>query len=110
MQSKPSISVDTWFFKNSKKIVYDHHCNFFYDGKITEQSLVWKGGEDDWTPLKNIPEIFDLLSVSERKQVFYLLILILFMALLDVIGVASIMPFIGVLTNSFIEGSRKISK
>ena len=49
--------------------------------------------------MKSFKKIFDLLSVSERKQVFYLLIMILFMALLDVIGVASIMPFIGVLTN-----------
>ena len=40
-----------------------------------------------------------ILSPPERKQVFYLLIMVLFMALLDVVGVASIMPFIAVLTN-----------
>ncbi len=49
--------------------------------------------------MKTFKKIFDLLSSRERRQVFYLLIMILFMALLDVIGVASIMPFIGVLSN-----------
>ena len=49
--------------------------------------------------MKNFKKIFDLLSHRERRQVIYLLIMILFMALLDVLGVASIMPFIAVLTN-----------
>ena len=49
--------------------------------------------------MKTFKKIFDLLSPRERRQVFYLLIMILIMALLDVIGVASIMPFIGVLSN-----------
>ena len=49
--------------------------------------------------MKTFKKIFDLLSPRERRQVFYLLIMILIMALLDVIGVASIMPFIAVLTN-----------
>ncbi len=49
--------------------------------------------------MKNLKKILELLSSHERKQVIYLLIMILFMALLDTIGVASIMPFIAVLTN-----------
>ena len=49
--------------------------------------------------MKTFNKIFDLLSRRERKQVFFLLIMILVMALLDVVGVASIMPFIAVLTN-----------
>ena len=49
--------------------------------------------------MKTFKKIFDLLSSRERKQVFYLLIMILFMALLDTLGVASIMPFIAVLTS-----------
>lgn len=49
--------------------------------------------------MKTLKKIFDLLSPPERKQVFNLLIMVLFMALLDVVGVASIMPFIAVLTN-----------
>jgi len=49
--------------------------------------------------MKNFKKILNLLSHNERRQVMYLLIMILFMALLDVLGVASIMPFIAVLTN-----------
>ena len=41
-----------------------------------------------------------LLSAPERKRVFLLLIMILIMALLDMIGVASIFPFMAVLTNT----------
>ncbi len=40
-----------------------------------------------------------LLSKSERKNAFLLLLLILIMALLDMIGVASILPFMAVVTN-----------
>ena len=43
-------------------------------------------------------KIIFLLSVHERKQAFLLLLMILVMALLDVIGVASILPFMAVLT------------
>ena len=39
------------------------------------------------------------MSGPERRRVFYLLVMIIFMAFLDAIGVASIMPFIAVLTN-----------
>jgi ABC-type multidrug transport system fused ATPase/permease subunit len=49
--------------------------------------------------MNNFKKILNLLSHNERRQVMYLLIMILFMALLDVLGVASIMPFIAVLTN-----------
>ena len=61
--------------------------------------------------MKTFKKILDLLSRSERKQVFYLLIMILFGALLDVIGIASIMPFIAVLTNpDLIENNILINK
>jgi len=43
-------------------------------------------------------KIIFLLSGHERKQAFLLLLMILVMALLDVIGVASILPFMAVLT------------
>ena len=49
--------------------------------------------------MKTFKKILNLLSSHERRQVVYLLIMILFMALLDTLGVASIMPFIAVLTN-----------
>ena len=44
-------------------------------------------------------KIFDLLSKLEKKNFYLLLILILLMAFLDVLGVASIVPFITVLAS-----------
>ena len=47
-----------------------------------------------------------LLSPNERKRAILLLIMIVIMALLDAIGIASILPFIAVLTNpSLIEAN-----
>jgi hypothetical protein len=40
-----------------------------------------------------------LLTSKERKSAVFLLIMTIFMALLDTLGVASILPFIAVLTN-----------
>ncbi len=60
--------------------------------------------------MQTIKILFDLLSYSERKQAFVLLIMILFMALLDMIGIASIMPFIAILTNpTLIETNEVLS-
>ena len=39
------------------------------------------------------------ISTSDRKRVVLILIMILIMAILDMIGVASILPFIAVLSN-----------
>ena len=44
-------------------------------------------------------KIIFLLTPYERKRAFILLVMILIMAILDMIGVASILPFITVLTN-----------
>ena len=49
--------------------------------------------------MKIFKKLFSLLSNSERKSAGLLMIMILIMALLDVIGVASILPFMAVLTN-----------
>jgi hypothetical protein len=46
-----------------------------------------------------ITKILDLLSPQERRRAGLLLGMILVMALLDVVGVASIMPFMAVLAN-----------
>ena len=58
-----------------------------------------------------------LLSDPERKNALFLLVMILIMALLDMIGVASILPFMAVLTNpdiietnSFLNNIFQISK
>jgi len=54
--------------------------------------------------MQTFQKLFFLLSVHERKRAALLLIMITIMALLDMIGVASILPFMAVLTNpSLIE-------
>lgn len=46
-----------------------------------------------------IKKIIKILSYQERKQALIILIITLIMALLDMIGVASIMPFLAVIAN-----------
>ncbi|MDH5620427.1 MAG: ABC transporter ATP-binding protein, partial [Gammaproteobacteria bacterium] len=46
-----------------------------------------------------IGKVLSLLSPREKRQAYFLLGMILVMALLDVIGIASIMPFMAVLAN-----------
>jgi len=54
--------------------------------------------------MQTFKKLLFLLNPNERKNAGFLLIMIAIMALLDVIGVASILPFIAVLTNpSLIE-------
>jgi len=54
--------------------------------------------------MKVIKKVFYILTPQERKRASLLLIMILIMALLEMMGVASILPFISVLTNpSLIE-------
>ena len=54
--------------------------------------------------MQTFKKILFLLTPRERKSASLLLLMILLMALLDVIGVASILPFMAVLTNpSLIE-------
>jgi len=49
--------------------------------------------------LKTISKLFHLLTGQERRSAFVLLGLVLIVALLDVFGVASIMPFMALLAN-----------
>ena len=49
--------------------------------------------------MEKIKKILSLFTPRERKQAVLLTIMLLIMALLDTIGVASILPFIAVLTN-----------
>lgn len=46
-----------------------------------------------------IQKTYDLLTAAERKKAIFLLIIILITALLDMLGIASILPFISVLAN-----------
>ena len=51
-----------------------------------------------------VNKLLFLLSKREKKKAFYLLLMILVMAFLDMIGVASIVPFITILANpDFVE-------
>ena len=49
--------------------------------------------------MKTLKKALYLLSTSERKNLILLMVMLMITALLDMIGVASILPFIGVLTN-----------
>ena len=49
--------------------------------------------------MQTLKKILFLLTSQERNRAVLLLLMILIMAILDTIGVASIMPFIAVLTN-----------
>lgn len=49
--------------------------------------------------MRTIKKLFDLLTPSELKRAHLLLGMILVMAMLDMVGVASIMPFMAVLAN-----------
>ena len=49
--------------------------------------------------MKNFKKFIYLLSAQERKQGGLLLITIIIMALLEMVGVASIMPFTAILIN-----------
>jgi ABC-type multidrug transport system fused ATPase/permease subunit len=61
--------------------------------------------------MQTFKKIFYLLTLHERKRGGLLLVMILVMALLDMIGVASILPFIAVLTDpSIIEKNLILSK
>ena len=58
-----------------------------------------------------IQKFLILLTNSERKNALLLIFLILIMALLDMIGVASILPFMAVLTNpSIVETNIILNK
>ena len=46
-----------------------------------------------------LKKLFFLLPVNQRSKALLLLVLMIFMALVDVIGVASILPFMAVITN-----------
>ena len=56
----------------------------------------------------NIEKIFIILTRKERIHSIYLLLLIISMALIDMIGIASVMPFIALITNPEIIISNKI--
>ena len=57
--------------------------------------------------MQTFKRLLDLLSPSELKSAALLLIMILMMAIIDMIGVASILPFMAVLTNPDVVETNK---
>tara|TARA_B100000780_G_C21126955_1_gene457754 strand:- start:14681 stop:16492 length:1812 start_codon:yes stop_codon:yes gene_type:complete len=49
--------------------------------------------------MDNYKKLFELLNSRDRKKLILIVFLVLIMAILDVIGIASIMPFMAVLAN-----------
>ena len=49
--------------------------------------------------IDTLKQLFDLLSQEERRRTYWLFGMVLFMALLDMTGVASVIPFLSVLAN-----------
>jgi ABC-type bacteriocin/lantibiotic exporter with double-glycine peptidase domain len=58
--------------------------------------------------MMNTKKILYILSAKERIRALYLLLLILFMAVIDMLGIASIMPFIALLTKPEIIETNEI--
>ena len=60
--------------------------------------------------MKTLKKILYLLSPHERKRAYLLMVMILIMALFDMLGVASILPFISVLSNpELVETSKMLN-
>ena len=54
--------------------------------------------------MQTIKKSLSLLTVKEKRRLVFILMIMILMALLETIGVASILPFMAVLTNpSLIE-------
>jgi ABC-type multidrug transport system fused ATPase/permease subunit len=49
--------------------------------------------------MKNYKKLFELLNKKDRKKIVWIAFMVLIMAVLDVLGIASIMPFMAVLAN-----------
>lgn len=61
--------------------------------------------------ITNLRKIFSLITPRERRQVYWLLLAILVMGLLETTGIASIMPFMAVLANpEVIETNKFLSQ
>lgn len=61
--------------------------------------------------MQTIKKILFLLNARERKQAFFLLLMIIIMALLDMLGIASVVPFMAVITNpDIIETNEYLNK
>jgi ABC-type bacteriocin/lantibiotic exporter with double-glycine peptidase domain len=58
--------------------------------------------------MKNLQKIFNLLDSNEKKSFYYLLVLISITGLIDMLGVASILPFLALVINPDIIQTNEI--
>ena len=58
--------------------------------------------------MQTYKKLFSILSSNERLRMMLLLVLILIMAIIDMLGIASIMPFMAVLANPEIVETNSI--
>jgi ABC-type bacteriocin/lantibiotic exporter with double-glycine peptidase domain len=58
--------------------------------------------------MKNLKKIFSLLNSNEKKSFYYLLVLISITGLIDMLGVASILPFLALVINPDIVQTNEI--
>jgi ABC-type branched-subunit amino acid transport system ATPase component len=58
--------------------------------------------------MKNLQKIFNLLNSNEKKSFYYLLVLISITGLFDMLGVASILPFLALVINPDIVQTNEI--
>ena len=42
---------------------------YFYQGVLNEYSLIWKEDFKDWSPLKTVPEIYDLIKPTVSSDI-----------------------------------------
>lgn len=78
-----------------------------FERRNTDYALVVPVLSDFSPRMHTIKKLLDLLTAPERKRAGLLLGMILIMALLDMVGVASIMPFMAVLANPELVQSNK---
>lgn len=57
--------------------------------------------------MKKIEKILGILNLKEKKKAFNLLCLIIILAIFDMLGIASIMPFVGILLNPDLLSTNK---
>ena len=85
------------YLANLIEILYNNMYDLIYN-KLTPSIM------------QTIKKILYFLTLKERKRAILLLIMVMTMALLDMLGVASIVPFMAVLTNpSLIESNAILS-
>ena len=54
-----------------------------------------------------IQKLFSMLTKRERRQIYWLIPLLIFQAVISMLGVASVMPFLAVVSNTAPKGMHR---